>query len=524
MAWTGEFLTKIAGEYINPIYVLETAQIGGIGAVGGLMTISSAPIADSPIHQPILSPQGSRVSGTSVNVTDWTFTTGEWSIGVASPYADEVRNNLVRGQGLVLKIGFPGWSFAQYQTVAVGTLSNVVQNENGQWVIVVRSLLGGLSTRWTTDEDEAGLFYHLPIETFVFSTYTAGDGTITVNDATGTEGEGGADFILRLAPDSGEALYIYCASRAGAVFTITETSLFDIDTDLEDDPGTPKSAAEQVVEPGEDEVDNVEIGVLIKADNVAKIVAKVLLSTGTATNGAHDTLPRPMGLNLAEEHFDTQNYPVIEALLASPTADDDLYAYSFDIQEDGLAWIETVLSPFGAFLCEREGQVSIGVITQDGPPVNSFLVDDNDIAAISYEAWNSDQPVEYGVVKGQLPLTEDVLITSVGGDIESRPNVTEQIVNFPYVNGLAESEWMVDALARYFNFRRTVGESVVLTLRGWRLASAAPGDHIIISSARLTGRTFGGVFGAATIMSVECDWFGSSTKIRAVYLPPEAGQ
>jgi hypothetical protein len=509
VAWSGEFLTKIAGEYINPIYVLETAQIGGIGAVGGLMTISSAPIADSPIHQPILSPQGSRVSGTSVNVTDWTFTTGEWSIGIASPYADEVRNNLVRGQGLVLKIGFPGWSFAQYQTVAVGTLANVVQGENGQWVIVVRSLLGGLATRWTTDEDEAGLFYHLPIETFVAVAYTTVAATLTVDDATGTEGLGGAEFILRVAPDDGDAFYLYCATRAADVFTVTSV-LFDT---------TEANAAV-----GDADNLNVEIGALIKDDNVAKIVAKVLLSTGTATNGPHDTLPRPMGLNLAEEHFDTQNYPVIEALLASPTADDDLYAYSFDIQEDGLAWIETVLAPFGAFLCEREGQISIGVITQEGPPVNSFLVDDNDIAAISYEAWNSDQPVEYGVVKGQLPLTEDVLITSVGGDIESRPNVTEQIVNFPYVNGLAESEWMVDALARYFNFRRTVGESVVLTLRGWRLASAAPGDHIIISSARLTGRTFGGVFGTATIMSVECDWFGSSTKIRAVYLPPEAGQ
>ncbi len=530
MAWSVEFTDKIAASFITPIYLFETAFVSLDDLVGpGTFNFSSAPVLGYDVA---LVPEGSSISGGMLNVTDWTFTTSQWQIGIDPAKVRSLQQLTVRGQVVVLKIGFPGWSVSQFQTVAIGHLKNIIRNGD-KWTAVVSSLLGGLTSRWVDGiiDDDVQLFQNLPIETFVTKTggvvgesaYTVDDPvdglTIELDNTFGISGEGNAHYILRVQPDDGDVLYIYCASKAGDVFTVTEATLFDISGDIENEvPATPKSIILPVA--GE-EVNNVEIGVLIKDGNPAHIVRKVLTSTGVSlANGPYDTLPAAMGIGLPEEYFDIDTFDFAATILQSVGVG-DLYAYAFNRQDDALSWMGSVLSPFGAFLCERQGQISIGVISLV-VGVHGWFVTDTDIVDITYQSWNDGQPVEYGEAVGVLPLTEDEIV-ELPGAIESRPNVADHITEFPYINGAADAAWADDALSRTELFRRVVAEEVVLTLRGWRLGGAAPGDHLIIDSVRIRGRrsdtTLGTVDGRCHIIAVDCDWFGSTTKVRALYIP-----
>lgn len=527
MGWSAEFIEKISSSFITPIYTFETVLISIDNPLGpSTFHFSSAPV---PGYDVCLSPEGSSISGGMLNVTDWSFSVGQWQIGIDPAKARSLQQLTVRGQAVVLKIGFPGWSISQFQQVALGQLQNIVRNGD-KWVAVVRSLLAGLNTRWVDGlfDDDIPLFNHLPRETFVFEAapavgatlYTAGDANIEVdNPGLTVPVEAASGYILRVTPDSGDALYIHATTKVGDVFS-TLTTLFDISEDVENEvPVTPKIVTKQTA--GE-ESNNVEIGVLIQEDNPLHIVRKVLTSTGTAlANGPYDTLPALMGMGLPEEYFDTTTFDFAASIVATAGVG-NLYAYAFEPQQDALNWIASVLSPFGAFLCERQGQISIGVISPV-VGVHGWFVTDEDIIDISYQSWNDGQPAEYHTVLGVLPLTEDEIV-DLPGELESRPNASEYVVEFPFINGAADDQWAVDALDRTEEFRRIVAEEVVLTLRGWKLGQAAPGDHLIIESERVFGRrsdtTLGTVDGRCHIIAVDCDWFGSSCKVRALYIPP----
>ncbi len=525
MAWSGEFLAAINAPVVTPIYLLESVSVEGAGMVFGEFHYSSVSSWRLPGYEPALSPEGSSISSGLLNVGEWSFSVGQWEIGLDEGHGRSLRYTTVRGQPVALKIGFPGWTAEEFQTVALGQIQNIIRRGE-RWVVQVRSLLAGLTGRWTETAGETALFHKLPIETFTTTAFTAGTSTtIVVDNVTGAEKETGSGYIIEITPDDGDPLIYYATTLTVKTFSVL-TLLFDGDTTLPD--GSAKVASAYVTA---DEQVNVRIGALVKGDP-AEIVRKILMSTGTANaNGAYDTLPASFGLGLSEEHFDVDYFDFAQSSLLT-TAAGDLYAHSFDEEPDALAFIARVLAPFGAFVCERQGQISISAMVDDEDPAigNEWIVTDSDIVDIAYEAWNSNQPTETGQILGQAPSETaggddglyEVTTTDINSKVKSRPNTISRVVEFPFVDGSADPEWISETSLRTYEWFIEVGEAIELTCRGWRLAAAAPGDHLVILSERVNSRDLDedlGTGGHAHIIAVEPDWFGSTVKVRAVFIP-----
>ncbi len=526
MAWSGELLAKINASVITPIYILESVSVEGAGMVFGEFHYASISSWRLPGYEPALSPEDSKISYGLVNVGEWSFSMGQWEIGLDEGHGRSLRYTTVRGQPVALKIGFPGWAAEDFQTVGLGQIQNIIRRGE-RWSVQVRSLLAGLTGRWTETAGETALFHKLPIETFTTSAFDAGvDTSFIVDNVTGAEKETGSGYIIELTPDEGDPLIYYATTLTVKTFSGL-TLLFDGDTQVPDGSANKICSALTAA----DEQNNVRIGALIKGDP-AEIVRKLLMSTGTASaNGAFDTLPASFGLGLAEEHFDTTYFDFAQSSMLT-TATGDLYAYSFEPETDALAFIHRVLAPFAGFLCERQGQISISAMVDDEDPAigNEWIVADSDIVDITYEAWNSNQPTETGQILNQSPSElnggddglYEVTTTAIDSKVKSRPNTLERVVEFPFVNGAGDNEWLSETSLRTYEWFIEVGEAIEITCRGWRLAAAAPGDHLVILSERVNSRDLDedlGTGGHAHIVAVEPDWFGSTVKVRAVFIP-----
>ncbi len=524
MSWSQDFVDQISGKLITPVYLLESFEIGAapIPNFGGAGFAYASIGSGLPGTQAWISPDNSSVSYGAVSVGEWTYSFGQLEIGLTPAGGESVRFDSTRGQGCRLAIGFPGWDYTAFQTVFLGQVQNVVQRGD-EWTIVVRSMLAALTSRWQAVANQGSLFYKigpdnhgsLGTATYVETTdfIAASSTTITVDSTTNVEQEGSEGYILRVQPDSGDAFYLHATTLAANVFSGL-TTLFD---------STRGDVLAQTAAPF---TNNVEIGALIK-DEAGSGVRKILCSTGTAlANGFFDALPASFGMGIADEHIDDTRWGLIETILTPEAGHQDLYIHAFVPEPDGLAFIQSILTPLGAFLCERQGQISIGCITDEDdndPPVSLWEVDDTELAAIEeYQAWNDGQPVEYEEAAIELlDGSESLNSTSA---IKSRPTIAQHRVLLPYVQNSADmANWADDIHARTKRWYLQVGEYISIKVAGWRLARAAPGDRLTIFSTRIGGRTIGSDlgFGApSTIISVETDWFGSSTRIRCVHIPP----
>jgi hypothetical protein len=519
MAWTSAFINAISASVITPIYVVESVTPPAGRSIGGTLFISSAPISffdgkDTIRATVMLSPEGSSISSGVLQIREWSYTFGEWTIGLLSqnvgPY--DIRRDTTRGQIVRLRIGFPGWSLGDFQTVALGVVQGVDASD-GRWVLRVRSILSALTARWSLTVSQQALFFTSPREAGLDAAYTPGDPTIECAFSGIDAREDGGDFLLKIIPDTGDPFFLTATGTATVPDRFTGVSASAI-------LGTTAVASTAA---GSLEV------VPYCQDHPFVVARKVLCSTGTAlANGIYDTLPTDWSLGVLEELIDDADCRSAAAHFSPNTAPNGVWdVYETAPQEDVLAWLKAMLAPMGGFIAERQGMITIrGAACYFQPPGAfgpTWDIYDGDIVSIDTQhAWDPSTNVEYSRVR--------VTDSHAGDDdldeaLSTLPALGRQDLELPYVDS-DRADWRAYVLEAIGPFSTRIAEAVTVTLRGWKFAQVDVGDHISIHTRAefLSGRRrfLGGDLSDAAplfVTSVRPAWFGATVTITAVLLP-----
>lgn len=489
MAWGQDFLTQSSKSRARPRYMLEHVPIPGYLPGAGLSRHSHSGWAGFPAT---ITRVGSSVSAGHLTVRSWSYTTGSLSIGLRSNL--DPRLNLPRGVLVRLRVGYAGWSDADYETVWLGQVQDITQDiRQGVWVLQVKSIVGALVSRFSQTSQQASLFYSLPAETTVATTdYAAGAANLTLAGTSGLERLTGGTYLVRVTPNSGDPFYVTSTTLVGNQLQTVTAGAFGT-TDADADIGA-----------------RVEFMAYLPK-NPVEAALTVLTSTGAATNGTYDTAPSSWGLALPQEYVDAEDAERTRDLV---TAGIGTYwdLYTGDEQPDAAGWLRSFLQTGGLWLAERQGAVTVRAVEAPGQYSYEIAsIFDSEIVDLRYNTFDPNQPVEYGVFN---------TYTAAGGStspdsLSSRPMVDRYEIDYTGVINTNESTWRTNLASRLGPWYLWVGESFEITLRGWRLASLCPGDAVIVSSRYLSVRS--GIEGLSLVTSVQPDWFGATTRIRCVH-------
>jgi hypothetical protein len=229
----------------------------------------------------------------------------------------------------------------------------------------------------------------------------------------------------------------------------------------------------------------------------------------------YDTLPASWGVGLPDSVVNHDECDLTKSILAAGATpvSSSWRVYASDPQDDGLGWLESVLSPAGLFLVEVQGQLAVRPATNsNGAQFEAVTVWESEIVSLDYQAWDPAAPVEYSRLRAKTPTGE----SSTTEFLASLPASFERLVELPYVDP-SESSWRANVLSRCVGWATRLPEQISVVCRGLGRATVAPGSAIEFQAKRLDPRITRGDWWFVT--SCEPDWFGSSVTIRASRIP-----
>lgn len=496
MGWSPAFVRAIEDGVTAPRYLLEVLHSDGFRPLDYL-TLSSHD--ESGQWAQVIQGTGTG-SAAMTHVGDWSSTMSELRINVV--WFADIRNQIARGTIVQLKMGFAGWSTGDFQPIFTGHVQSITRLPGEQWSISIRSIVASLSTRLTQLQNEGSLFHTLPYATSIATAnYTAGDATLNVGATASAERETGGQYLIRITPSTAglDPFYLFASGKTATTFTGC-SALGQLGT----------LAVSSLIG------DTVEALALIQ-DHPIDAIRKIVCSTGAGTNGAFDTLPDSWGIGIPDaawDHDDAEWTKVLVAPVGVPDAAWDLFADA--PAEDALSWLIGVMAPAGLFFTMHQGRLTIrgGSTQSQHRSVTGGMITDNDIVSIDrYDTWDPASPIEYSEVTASTVSGSGVSLSS----LDSRPSGSNVELSLPYITG-NQSGWRDNVLERLAGWYTHVPEVLDITCVGWRLATMAPGDHVVLRSKMWLPRD-GMDPGFLVLLSVDPDWFGATTRLRAAYLP-----
>lgn len=347
MTWPLTFREKLAAGVLAPIFAVQ--------AEGSLLIFSTAQIA-GVAALPWLRQEGLTFGAYGVQPVEWVPESGAWRFEIiVGPTEDGRRSQALRavGRGRVVRLymGFPGDGWSDYQIVASGRISGLEITPAGVVVVEVWDIVSALTARWAGGGDlraEPQLFSKYRPPTTLAAAYTVGDTTLTITDAeppatrqTGTTG------AVKITPASGAAaFYLRFSGSATGPNRLTSVS-------------SSLTYGTMAVNAG---IGSVVEYIPLIFGSIPDLVCKLLTSTGAGTNGAYDVLPETWGYGLRDGvHVDvadiqsSTNSPLTAGLSSSGQIE---VIVDPDVT-DGLAWLNGVIAPYGAFLTVRQGLITL---------------------------------------------------------------------------------------------------------------------------------------------------------------------
>lgn len=494
MSWFHQdFLDALRDQQKRPRYVLESIQVGhsysGGHYLGTPFQFSSF---DEFGYDNVITEKTSSVRHAFLSPGTWERSHGSLTIGLLLDHQRNERHTEIlkgfrRGQWVRLRLGLRDMTVGEFQPVFVGVLRNVRWSRRGGWQMEIVELIGGLSTRLTRTGNRTGLFSGLSTTTVATSNYTAGNATVVTADASGFEQATGHAHLIRVTPDTGNPFYL-TATKAANTFTIVSRDIFDT-TDADASIGA-------LVE---------EIAYM--ATHPITGAARILTSTGLASNGSSDLLPERWGLGIPSDLVDTAHMSQQQALLFSKAQ--NWYMRVDAEQPDGLSWLSGHLRAGGLFLAMRQGQITVRPVLTTN---YDFPIDNDDIIDLSYEQYDSDSPIEYSTFR----VTYGSLVESSSFTGDSTKDLDETPVATRPAQGVYTWEcpdvWRSDlTLATtadvqvqafdadirqtlLFRYLTRVPERMRIQLVGWATAEASLGDTLFIKTTIITSRMESPVF------------------------------
>ena len=503
MSWTNRTLAMMADTVIRPLFILRTIAVNNAPGVAGYTAATDPTIGD-----PIIGARGVRVQGSTFQPGTWQSTLGGFSVDLAGDLST-FKSCVTRGTFLELLIGFPGYTAAEYEVIAVGQAQQLSGSSPRSATLECRDVLSALRCRPTSTAGTGALGYRVTgAETTLAAGYTAGAATLDLTAVTGFAlGTSTTELAAMVTPTTGDPFILTYTGVSGTDLTgVAATAVH----------GT--TAVDAVAG------DAVQPLIWIEAHPSSAVRAFLLSVLGSGVH-TYDVLPQGDGLSLPYDWVDHTDCALWKGL-AEPTMVWE-FASMEAIDSPG-DWLAGILAAGGFFLTVRMGLLTIRAAQllsgQTMPIVVDITDDDVEIGGWSWEAWAADTASEackvtvYSATGNTSTSTENP--ATLPFHEEDRYDLSELLFTDQSANRTSISGRVAEAARR-------VPERYTMRCAGLRLAQLAPGDRVRLYSRLIAGRlgaSMDGLDGVSALV-VQCspDYGGGRVTLSVLIYPPTAG-
>jgi hypothetical protein len=483
MAYRGTLLRDLtSGQALTPIYIAQGFSLGTYLSFGyaseTIFTLYGCASHSGMGLDDTIDPDSVSLMGASLTPGTWESTIGGFSFSVIDPSA--FRGDWVRGSLIALKMGFNIKDPAAFDTVAVGVLSNISRNPDGvSWTINCMDIVSALKSRHTTTMSALPLFTNAGTETTLAVAYTVTDTTLDLASATGFErnSNGSGTGVVKVTPDSGDDFYLtYTGITSNQLTGVSAAGQF----------GTTAGAAG---------IGNAAIAVVYLSGHPLDIVRKIITSTGSASNGGHDTEAASWGYALPQEILDRDDIADYESQVVKVASGS--YTWSVLVEapiDNGFSWMADLLKPAGIFLAMRQGELTVRAVQNpEGKTANLYLanyeITDDDIIEIeAHDHYDASVPVEFGEVDfttatGTTTKSENSPATVA--TLPAQKTTTYDLSTVVFDN---ESETRTEWAARLRLWALRVPERLTVRCHLYMM-QATVGDVVLLTTNQTQGRS-----------------------------------
>lgn len=519
MGWPLAFREKLAAGVISPIFVIQSEE--------SLDLFASAPITAGSLQTvyPWLSVDGLTFGQYGVQPIEWVPESGAWRFVVIAGDPSEGRRLTIlralgRGTVVRLRMGFPGDGWADFQTVAQGRVSKTEITPQGTVVFEVWDVVAALTARWAGGGDlkaEPQIFSKYRAPTTLAAGYTVGDTTLTIGAAEpAATRQTGATGVVKITPASGAAaFYLRYTGSASGPYRLTGVS-----ASVTYGTTAVNAALGSVVE-----------YVPLVFGTIPDFVCKVLTSTGSGSNGAYDVLPETWGYGLRDGlHVDVSDIQSsTNSALTSMTGGGEIEVVVDPDPDDGLAWLNGVLSPYGVFLTVRQGLITLRCCQDIRPQsaatarVQRYGIDPAQVAPDTLSVATPDWT---NLTYGNVGVKDTSATSAAGSPVRSYPSAVLKVYDVSASLWAYGSDVRAATLARLKTWAWVLGEAITCDVVGLDVWDLCPGDVIRWSYPNAGGLYASTALGwsarLAMVVSVQPDPLRGTVALTLATLPDDA--
>ena len=467
-------------------------------------------------------------SGQSVSMRTWESTTGSLRVTLSDyKIARAIFRNIPRGMACSLKIGFAGWSYTDWEIVGSYQFRNLSGARNN-WQMEFGDFFSSLQSK-IGSATYVPLFNQAGNSTTTNGTWSVGDATLTVDNASGfkdsdgalldgdTRGGGYTPYgLIKCTPSAGDPFYLKFTGINGAGTQITGIKAADVlDTtrvDLADE-------------------NKIELMGYI-SDRPEKVLDKILFHKSSAKGTMPDAWN--MGLSPDAITLNQDDWARSWSRFNFTTG----YGYVTDMVsekpvDDSYAFMRSYFARHGIWLVHKEGGLSMRYaedptdLTMRSGWAAAEITDVSIVSVENFQAWHPDARYEAHSYK---PMTVTKYDDFAGGtnQVASLPAIAIEEANMAeHIFGTTNRSTAQANLAKrlkYWYLRVPCGFN--LNLKGWVYASLVPGDWVRITSDMIPDfySTESPTIDDSVymVLSVDVDWSGFTTSIEVTRVSPRA--
>lgn len=308
MSWSQPFIDALSAPSITPLYKIRFWKPSA-NAVGEDVTIYSNKGALR------IGTAGVRIQGTAVIPSRWSVSFGGFDaelVGDFRPYKDMI----VKGSLAIVECSFMG--LAPYQTIALGQLDQI-SGVRGVYRVRFKDILSAfqsrIDTRYSTSLEYNKLFFTTALFSQVTSNWSTGTTTLNINSAAIYEKMTLFDGVVYCVPSSGDPFYMRWSSADTTANTLTLTT---------GSASHPSTASASNLSIGDKVYNAVRI-----TGTPYSLLARLVTSTGTGTNGPFDSMPAnwTVGAAIPAAMYDQSDAQATSAYLKPTTG--NFYNWDF---------------------------------------------------------------------------------------------------------------------------------------------------------------------------------------------------
>lgn len=465
MPWSDHFLSALRGDF-NPGFLLESVAVGAFAGSRELALSS----VDVPGYRSCIDPSTSSMSHGELQVPAWVRSATSITLSLTR----DVRREVQRGQTVQLRVGSARWSIADYETVFVGAVRSLRWSA-GRWQLQLVDLAYSLQSRPVAPDEDPRLFASLgdtAATTSLSTSYSPGDTVLDVATVAGAERVDGESYLLLVSPASGaEPFFLTATGTAGSNYTGCSTvGLF----------GTTAVAAG---------AGSVVATCAYQSGHPINVVRRWLVSTGTGAHGTRDKAPATWGYAIPPALVDGEDCER-QIDLSSPATGTSVWApIVTDPVDDGLSYLQQFLQPGGFFLGLRQGAITVRAVADPYAVTapSSWSLTDGHVE--SYETWDAGIVEARGLQMYPGSGPGNAWATAPGDleELDTRPSRLRVSFDAPDVWD-NEDEWGESIERRIGVYLLRAGERLTLRSAGYRLAGAAIGDELVLTTDQVESR------------------------------------